>query len=182
MVIISNFFQVILFDQLKVSFNFSDEDSSYYFFAFNCAFSFTSLFLPLLPESCNKRCLMCPSTFISAIGLLFMGPSRLIGFNNTPTLILAGLLTTGAASSIPVSLCLSEQIEATRHDFPLQYNRLVDLATSLNVFWAGFGNILGPVLGGALHSLFGFRRACDALALVTLILSLIQLVDLLRSK
>ena len=125
---------------------------------------------------------MCPSTFFSSVGLLLMGPSKLIGFHNSPRIILAGLLITGAASSLPVSLCLSEQIEATRYDFPLQYNRLVDLATSLNVFWAGFGNILGPIFGGALHTLIGFRRLCDVLAVVTLMVSLLQLVDLLSNK
>lgn len=110
-----------------------------------------------------------PATLLAGIGLMLLGPSRIFVLPNTPSIILTGLILTGAASSIPTSLAYSEVILVTKPRYQRNYQRLADLSSSLYTFWKGAGLLSAPLIGSFFESLGGYRRSCEAVSVIVIL-------------
>lgn len=88
-----------------------------------------------------------PATLLAGIGLMLVGPSRIFVLPNSPSIILTGLILTGGASTIPSALAFSEVILVTKTRFARNYERLLDVSSSLFTFWKGAGLVAAPLIG-----------------------------------
>ena len=121
----------------------------------------------LLTERLNKRAVIIIGTVCMSIGMMFVGTSRLLGFDNNPAIILMGMMIIGCSAgmiSIPV---LPEMLEAIEINPDMHYNPddLDNYLSGIFVVATGIGEMLGPILSSFLNEGYGFRTAQDMFAI-----------------
>ena len=104
-----------------------------------------------------------------------MGPSEYLGFPNELWLILLGYCINGVAQGFIYIPLIPEIIESVYHKERIVEgeNEWVDMqindnASGLYGTFYSIGQIVAPILGGALYDALGFRLTCDILALTCL--------------
>ena len=120
----------------------------------------------LLTERLSKRAVIIIGTVMMSIGMMFVGTSKLLGFDNNPAIILMGMMIIGSSAgmiSIPV---LPEMLEAIEVNRDLNYNPedLENYLSGIFVVATGIGEGLGPILSSFLNEGYGFRTAQDIFA------------------
>ena len=120
----------------------------------------------LLTERLPKRGVIIIGTILMAIGMMCVGTSKLLGFDNNPATILMGMMIIGSSAgmiSIPVLPEMLEAIEVSKH---LNYDPedLENYLSGIFVVATGVGEMVGPVLSSFLNEGYGFRSAQDIFA------------------
>lgn len=115
----------------------------------------------LFTEKLPKRAVILLGILLMSIGMFFVGTSRTLGLENSPIMIMVGLMIIGAAAgmiSIPV---LPEMLEAIEERNDRNYNleELNNYISGIFVTSTGIGEFIGPVLGSSLNHKYGFREA-----------------------
>ena len=119
---------------------------------------FGSILTPLIPARVERRCTLMTAMFGIGFFLFLVGPSQLLGFQESLTMMIVGLFLRGcffAPLSIPA---LPEMIAATEE----KYSSLdKEISNNLNsgIFNAclQLGHILGPLFGASTYSAVGFE-------------------------
>lgn len=102
----------------------------------------------------------------SVVGLILFGPSPILGLPNHYGLIIAGIGLMGISASLIVVPLLPELIDAVKEKEHIPESQLLnDKASAVYNTSQAVGSIIGPILGGFLQELVGFRSTCDIMAL-----------------
>ena len=115
----------------------------------------------LFTERLPKRAVILLGILLMSVGMFFVGTSKTLHLENSPTMIILGLMVVGAAAgmiSIPV---LPEMLEAIEMHGQRKYNieELNNYISGIFVTCTGLGEFIGPVLSSFLNEKYGFRRA-----------------------
>ena len=104
-------------------------------------------------------------------GMFFVGTSKSLGLENSPTMILIGLCILGASWAIMTIPVLPEMKEAveTRPDLNYDEEELDNYMSGLFVVSTGIGEAIGPMMSSTLYDAYGFRDAADILAFIAII-------------
>ena len=122
----------------------------------------------LLTERWPKRAVIIFGILLMSIGMFFIGTSPLLGLDNSPRLIMVGLVIIGTASgmiSIPVLPDILEAI-AERTDKNFNQEELNNYISGIFVMCNGMGEFIGPVLSSFLNDRYGFRTSQDIYAAI----------------
>ena len=98
---------------------------------------------------------------LMSIGMFFVGTSKTLHLENSPVMIMLGLMIIGAAAgtiSIPVLPEMLESIEE-RSDRNYNMEELNNYISGIFVTCTGLGEFIGPVLSSILNEKYGFRMA-----------------------
>ena len=114
-----------------------------------------------------------------SIGIFFVGTSKTLSLENSPTMIILGLMIIGSAAgmiSIPV---LPEMLEAIEEKKDRNYNMeaLNDYISAIFVTSTGLGEFIGPTLSSMLNVKYGFRESMDIYANIVLIFALLYFMS-----
>ena len=97
-----------------------------------------------------------------------MGPSKLFGFPQSLSLILIGLPMLGFFQALCFIPSLPEAIEVYQNQFkiiegvnPALDNKLNDVISSLYGLFYNLSSLIGPILGGMMYDIVGYRTTLD---------------------
>lgn len=162
-------FEPSLSSKLASSFNFSQSMVEVYTNFYVVSIIGGSSLTLFILINLNKTSLITFGTFLSALGLFLIGPSRLFNLPDTPETVLAGLITCGFGRSVAVSLLLAEIIEESNRAFPELRDSAPEIASAFYVTALGLGSVLTPFLSRSLSKNVGFGVTMDILGMVVLI-------------
>lgn len=119
----------------------------------------------LLTSKFRKTAVIIFGYAIVATGLFFVGPSKILGIQNSAAFIILGLAILGFGGSMIIIPIMPEMIESieeryTIHDEVFLHNQI----SGMFIAFQGIGETLGPVLGSVLQHKFGFRSSQDFMA------------------
>ena len=129
----------------------------------------------LFTEKLPKRAVILIGILLMSFGMFFVGTSKFLGLENSPFMIITGLMIIGAAAgmiSIPVLPEMLEAIEE-RNDRSYNLEELNNYISGIFVTSTGVGEFIGPVLGSILNEKYGFRESQDIYANVIIIFAII---------
>lgn len=115
----------------------------------------------LFTERLPKRAVILIGIVLMSIGMFFVGTSKTLHLENSPVMIMLGLMIIGAAAgtiSIPVLPEMLESIEE-RSDRNYNMEELNNYISGIFVTCTGLGEFIGPVLSSILNEKYGFRMA-----------------------
>ena len=116
-------------------------------------YAVSSPFIAYLAKKMPIRYITQISFFVGTIGLLFLGPSHLLGFpkGNIP-MTLIGLACLGFTTATVFVPLLAEIIDAVEEsEGIIGSTQINDKASALFNTAGASGTIIGPILGGALY-------------------------------
>jgi MFS family permease len=141
-----------------------------YYFALICAtYAISSPFVGCLTQVIPKHWLTFMAFLSASVALFMFGPSKVFNFPNKIALSALGLAILGGSCSLIFVPLLSEIIEGVR-----EKEGIIDSGTindkAVGVFNTAYaiGCIIGPILGGYLSMMTGFRTTCDVMAFCSL--------------
>ena len=133
----------------------------------------------LFTEKLPKRAVILIGIIAMAVGMFFVGTSKALGLENSPAMIILGLMIIGASAgmiSIPVLPEMLDAIEAAKvGDYDPE--TLNDFISGLFVMSTGFGEFIGPTLSSVLNDSYGFREAQDIYANCILVFAILYFVS-----
>lgn len=92
--------ETTLSDKLMIDFNFTPDMVALYLFAYTGSSTLICFFMPLVPESIDKRFFMVPANLICGFSSFFIGPSPTLNIANKSSTVLTGLLVGGCCGAI----------------------------------------------------------------------------------
>ena len=128
-----------------------------------------------IPESWDKRRLICTALILLPLFSFLIGPSSLFHLPNSPILVASGMFLAGCARGICMALCPTDAITGALRRFPLQEVKVSDLSSSIYTLSLGCSSMVFPIIGSAMVEAIGFRYAIDMMSGVLLINALIYL-------
>lgn len=120
----------------------------------------------LLTARVPKRLVIILGVITMALGMFFVGTSKLFGFANDADFVLIGLVLIGLAACMIAIPVLPEMLESIEEEEDLNYDpdELNDLISSLFVSSTGVGEAIGPVLSSTLIEIYGYTMTQDIYA------------------
>lgn len=121
----------------------------------------------------DNRLLMIPGFLFSAVGMLLLGPSSLLGFDedyNELWLNIVALIILGISASLALIPTFDIYIEFSEE---LGFEEDVNTYSLVAGLWGSmyaFGDFIGPSLGGTLLDVVGFQWCCTITAICCLIM------------
>lgn len=142
-----------------------------YFFGLWCGVY--ALCTPIVGWLCKyvpKLVLTQASFVMSFCALIMFGPSEVLGFPQSITIMIIGNASLGLAVSFVFVPLLSEIIDAVKEKEGMieDSEDLNDLSSGLFNSSYAIGCLLAPILGGFFGGRFGFRYTCDIMAFSSL--------------
>ena len=133
----------------------------------------------LFTQKLPKRAVIMIGIILMSVGMFFVGTSKTLSLENSPTMIILGLMIIGLAAgmiSIPV---LPEMLEAIEEKKDRNYDMeaLNDYISAIFVTSTGLGEFIGPTLSSVLNDKYGFREAQDIYANIVLIFALLYFMS-----
>lgn len=133
-----------------------------------------TLTVPLISDRIQKRLVLMCSALGLGIFLFLVGPSQILGFPDSFTLLIVGLVIV-ANFLAPVAIpALPEMIDAIKDRYPncnieLAGNYASGLLNSGN----NLGQVVGPFFGATMYSAVGFRLTQDTLAISCIVFAVL---------
>ena len=133
-----------------------------------------TLLVPHIPVRFTKQFTLMSSCFMMGIFLFLVGPSKLMGFNESLTLILVGLFITANFLAPLVIPVLPEMLDAIKDKVGACDEQTAGnytgalLNTSL-----GLGQVLGPLFGATTYAALGWQSTQDIVAIICIVFSAI---------
>lgn len=173
-----SFFTPFLSVQLE-TYGFSDSQIGYCFLLASFPYFIATLVCPIVCKNTPRKLQFVICFIISALGFMFMGPSRLVGFPDKPFLLLIGLVIIGFIQALVFIPCLPEAIETFQmkylivEGFDTEFdNKLSDCMASLYSQFYNFAALVGPVIGGGLDQLFKYEPTMNVNMICSLFIAL----------
>lgn len=85
-----------------------------YLFAYTGSSTLICFFMPLVPESIDKRFFMVPANLLCGFSAFLIGPSPTLKIANTSQTVLIGLLIGGSLGAVVPCFVVAEAITATK--------------------------------------------------------------------
>jgi len=101
-----------------------------------------------------------------------IGPSLFLHFPNKLFLIPFGQIFLGTGGALILIPMIPAFLSCTKDKVPQTEESIAELKDKISGIWnsmGGFGSILGPILGGSLVTLTGYRTMCDLMALFVIV-------------
>ncbi|TNV79136.1 hypothetical protein FGO68_gene9708 [Halteria grandinella] len=154
-----------------------------YFFLFG-TLSYV-VFGPLVGAFSNrvseKRYLMLAAFATTSLALLFFGPSELFLLPQSVELMCFGLILTGLSMSLLIVPVIPELIKSSQEALNIEETpSLCDKCSAMSLTSQSLGYIFGPIIGGGLYDRYGFRGTTDILMIVSVILSMMYYLLVIR--
>jgi MFS family permease len=154
-----------------------------YFFLFG-TLSYV-VFGPLVGAFSNrvpeKRYLILAAFVTTTLALAFFGPSELLMFPQSVELMCFGLILTGLSMSLLIVPVIPELIKSSQEHLSIEESpSLCDKCSAMSLTSQSLGYICGPIIGGTLYDHYEFRGTTDILMIVTIILSLLYYLIIIR--
>lgn len=117
-----------------------------------------TLLVPQIPDRIEKRFTLMISCFGIGFFLFLVGPSQILGFSESLSLMITGLVLT-ACFLAPLAIpALPEMVAATEAKFPKIDNITANnLNSALFNTFLGLGQIFGPLFGATSYAKLNFR-------------------------
>lgn len=115
--------------------------------------------------------------FILVFSCLFLGPSRLLGFPETSTVMMIfGLVVLGTGAAFTVIPVIPEMLNAVGDQYAEHQSEVSDNFSGIFNVAGGFGQIIGPTIAGLLKDEVGFNYTFDILTITVLIFNIIYIL------
>uniref|UniRef100_A0A7S3NA97 Major facilitator superfamily (MFS) profile domain-containing protein n=1 Tax=Euplotes harpa TaxID=151035 RepID=A0A7S3NA97_9SPIT len=115
--------------------------------------------------------------FILVFSCLFLGPSRLLGFPETSTVMMVfGLVVLGTGAAFTVIPVIPEMLNAVGDQYAEHQSEVSDNFSGIFNVAGGFGQIIGPTIAGLLKDEVGFNYTFDILTITVLIFNIIYIL------
>ena len=127
-------------------------------------YTLCSLTLHKVPDWIDKRARLITGHALSFVAYLFVGPSLILKFPDSLTLMCLGQALGGAVSAHLCSPSLIEMIETGKERFPDQEEAVTNMSAAIYNVFLGIGYLLAPLYGTSVAEHLGFRLTMDILA------------------
>lgn len=133
-----------------------------------------TLTVPHIPETISKRFTLIVSSLLMGIFLFLVGPSKILGFEDSLTLMIVGLFITANFLAPLVIPVLPEMIEAAEEKFSANQKQVTgDYTGALLSTFLGLGQVLGPLFGATTYAQLGFKVTQDIMAIICIVFAII---------
>ena len=132
---------------------------------------------PYIPDRIEKRFTLIVSCFFMGVCIFFVGPSKLLGLQESLTMLIIGLFLTAnflAPTVIPVLPEILNAVEDKVDKSEMQ--KVGDYSGALLSTALGLGQVLGPLMGASFYAKWGFRTTEDIVALLCIALSILYFI------
>jgi len=129
-------------------------------------YTISSPIVGILCKYLEKRLITWAAFIVATVGLFLFGPSYYLKFPDKLSVLVGGGSLIGLAIALIVVPLLSEIIEAVKSENKnYAESELNDKASGIFATAQAIGCIIGPVLGGVLNDVIGYRRTCDVMGI-----------------
>jgi MFS family permease len=163
-----SFFNSFFSVELTNEFGVKDEDMGYYFSILSFSYLSSAILIPIFFKKVPRKAQFVICFCLTSVSMAFMGPSKLLGFPKSLTFILIGLPMLGFFQALCFIPSLPEAIEVYQNEFkivegvsPALDNKLNDVVSSAYGLFYNLSSLVGPILGGAMFDIFGYRTTLD---------------------
>lgn len=116
-----------------------------------------TLVVPQIPSRISKQFTLMTASLLMGLFLFLVGPSKLLGFNESLTMILIGLFITANFLAPMVIPVLPEMLDAIKEKNGACDDQLAgNYASALFNASLGLGQVLGPLFGATTYAALGF--------------------------
>lgn len=136
----------------------------------------TSPLIYVLTSKFKKTTVILLGYFLTALGMLLVGTSKIIGIYNSPAFIILGLAIMGFGCGMIIIPILPDMIEAVEEKITINESVLHNQMSGLFIACQGLGETLGPVFGSTSENIYGFRVTQNILGITLLIFMVIYFV------
>ena len=127
--------------------------------------------LPFFAKYVNQTGLITISLFLCGLFNFLVGPSTVLPDNLY--LLAFGLLASSSTIAIVVVLQIPIMTKRAEWKYPSQTRRVSDMWCSIFSGTFSLGLLIGPIYGGYVNDLVGYRNLCDISATILVLYSLI---------
>ena len=132
-------------------------------------FTLFSLYYTSLTTGMIKKNVIMFSTVVLGTTFLCMGPSQLFHFPDSLYIITFSQCLQGQCVFIIIA-ALPEMISSVSADFPESQREILnDVSNGIFNMFLGIGMVLGPIFGSIITQLFGYKNACDSVAIIAFV-------------
>uniref|UniRef100_A0A7S3CIL2 Uncharacterized protein n=2 Tax=Strombidium rassoulzadegani TaxID=1082188 RepID=A0A7S3CIL2_9SPIT len=172
----TGFIAVHLEDNFKI-----DEDKlGYYVSGFTFPYLFSSLLVPVLLKNVARKLQFVSALAFLAVGLIFVGPSLLLGLPEKLYLVMIGLCSNVMVVSVFFVQSIPEIVDALHLKYKIVEGLDDELDDLINDKVSGLYNtvtclssLICPIVFGGLYDLVGYRETIDIMMIFILLLTLI---------
>jgi MFS family permease len=108
----------------------------------------------------EKRGVIFIGYIVCTVAFFFIGPSKILGFDESPGLTILGLAIMGSGAGLIVIPVMPEMIDAIEEKYPgIDETVMHNMISGMFVAAQGVGETLGPVLGSIFEKTSGFRSS-----------------------
>ncbi len=170
-----------------VSLGVKESSVGYGFSVIGGSFGIGSLVAGRLCSVMHRNYVIQIGSFFQGVGILFVGPSKLLGLPTSIPLMYVGFFFIGFFAAFSFTVIIpgvidtieieqKKKADKTGVAFIPNNEQLGDKASALfNVSYA-LGGIISPILGGALYDKVGFQETADIMSALALAISLLFLL------
>ena len=127
-------------------------------------YTLNSLTLHKVPLTIEKRARLITAHALNFVAYLLVGPSLLLQFPDSLTLMCLGQALGGATAAHICAPCLLEMLDSGKERFPDQEDAVTNMSAAIYNAFLGLGYLLAPLYGTSVAEHLGFRLTMDILA------------------
>ena len=184
-----SFFNVLLTLHLRDDFHVKTNEMGFYFAIVSSPYMISSILFPMIFKNTPRKLWFIICFFSSAFGFMLMGPSMLLGFEDSKTLLMIGLFIIGMMQALVFIPSFPEAIDShlqkykiiPKYDLELD-NKMNDTLGSLFALAYNFSGLVSPILGGFIYVHFAkgdtkaYRKTMDSVMIFNFAMGVIYLL------
>jgi MFS family permease len=145
------------------------------FFAIACTnYTLGCLVAACLPKRIEKRAILMTASLMTSIAFLFAGPSTVLNFADSLTLMIIGNVLFGFFLPFMFIAALPEMTDFALAQYDAsQKQRVNNLSSGAMTGFLGLGQTLGPIFGTCFSVLLNFRWTTDIFAMICLVFGIV---------
>ena len=168
----SSYLEPILAQRL-LEFNLSSMQIGLFFAIWSVTYIPAALASQMIPERIDRRAVIILSSVCCAVAFIFVGPSELLGFQDSLLLMGIGQGLVGIFVALMMIPGLPEMVESSLPLYPGQETEVNNLSSGIFNSFLGFGQVLAPTYGSFVSEAVGFRLTADIVAITCLVFAVV---------